>query len=48
MYRLQFQCDSDESAGQGRDSGHHQRPDEGGSQHHQDKQRQDPGGKPKT
>ena len=43
-----FQRDSDESPGQGRESGHDQRSDEGGSQHHQEQQRQDPGREQET
>ena len=43
-----FQRDSDESPGQGRESGHDQRPDEGGPQHHQEQQRQDPGREQET
>ena len=42
------QRDGDKSAGQGGGAGHYQRADEGGPQHHQDQQRQDPGREQKT
>ena len=43
-----FQRHSDKSPGQGRVSGHDQRLDEGGPQHHEEQQRQDPGREQET